>query len=251
MTSEVTPEYGAKFLRERTSSAGSFLDAIPEDAAEMAAAIEKFVRAELPGFTAGLKAHERGMMPKLLKKSGELGLLSIGIPEEYGGLQLPFTYQALIAEKTAINPPFSVSAGVTSCLATLPILLYGTEDQKQKWLPKLASGETLAAFALTEEEAGNCRFLMQILGGPLARRRLSPQRHQNVDIEWRICRPDCGFCTGARFWPLRISGRSKSTRGEPWQRGAQNRAQGILYNKANFRWCSSPSRSPFGPIWRR
>ena len=158
MTSEVTPEYGAKFLRERTSSPGSFLDAIPEDAAEMAAAIEKFVRAELPGFTAGLKAHERGMMPKLLKKSGELGLLSIGIPEEYGGLQLPFTYQALIAEKTAINPPFSVSAGVTSCLATLPILLYGTEDQKQKWLPKLASGETLAAFALTEEEAGTAAF---------------------------------------------------------------------------------------------
>jgi alkylation response protein AidB-like acyl-CoA dehydrogenase len=166
MNTTETPEFGGGFLWDTAASSDPFLNSIPEDAAEMAAAIEKFVRAELPTFTAGLKAHERGLMPALLKRSGDLGLLGIAIPEEFGGLALPFTYQALIAEKTAINPPFSVSAGVTNGLAALPILLHGTTLQKERWLPKLAAGEIFGAFALTEEDAGSSAFQCHSVAEP-------------------------------------------------------------------------------------
>src|SRR5437899_2015822 len=94
-------------------------------------------------------------MPELLKRAGALGLLMIDIPERYGGLGLHKTTSMLVSERGALCASFSVSWGAHTGIGTLPIVYYGTEAQKQRYLPKLATGEWLAAYALTEPQAGS------------------------------------------------------------------------------------------------
>src|SRR5213080_3190 len=89
------------------------------------------------------------------KRAGALGLLMIDIPERYGGLGLHKTTSMLVSERGALCASFSVSWGAHTGIGTLPIVYYGTEAQKQRYLPKLASGEWLAAYALTEPQAGS------------------------------------------------------------------------------------------------
>jgi len=94
-------------------------------------------------------------MESLLKKSGELGLLGISIPEEYEGFGQNFTTSMLSAEVLGGGYSFSVAYSAHTGIGSLPIVYYGNEEQKQKYLPKLASGEYTAAFALTEPGAGS------------------------------------------------------------------------------------------------
>jgi len=91
----------------------------------------------------------------LLRRAGELGLLSADIPEEFGGLALPLTTSTLITEKIGISGSFGVTFGAHTGIGTLPIVFFGNEDQKRRYLPKLASGEWIAAYALTEPDAGS------------------------------------------------------------------------------------------------
>jgi alkylation response protein AidB-like acyl-CoA dehydrogenase len=102
-----------------------------------------------------LENHEFDRSVKLLRKAGELGLLSADIPEEYGGLGLDKISSALIAEKMARAGGFSISHGAHVGIGSLPIVLFGTEEQKQKYLPALATGEKIAAYALTEPGSGS------------------------------------------------------------------------------------------------
>ncbi|MDA7027952.1 acyl-CoA dehydrogenase family protein [Bacillus sp. CLL-7-23] len=92
---------------------------------------------------------------KLFQKAGELGLLGIEVPEEYGGLSLNKKLSGLVAEKMGAGGSFSVSFNIHAGVGTLPYVYYGTEEQKQKYLPKLASGEWIGAYALTEPNAGS------------------------------------------------------------------------------------------------
>src|SRR5437667_1952365 len=94
-------------------------------------------------------------MPELLKRAGALGLLMIDIPERYGGLGLHKTTSMLVSGRGALCASFSVSWGAHTGIGTLPIVYYGTEAQKTRYLPKLATGEWLAAYALTEPQAGS------------------------------------------------------------------------------------------------
>jgi alkylation response protein AidB-like acyl-CoA dehydrogenase len=87
-----------------------------------------------------LENHEFDRSVKLLRKAGELGLLSADIPEEYGGLGLDKISSALIAEKMARAGGFSISHGAHVGIGSLPIVLFGTEEQKKKYLPALATG---------------------------------------------------------------------------------------------------------------
>ena len=91
----------------------------------------------------------------LLKRAGELGLLSADIPEEFDGLALPLTTSTLITESIGITGAFGVTFGAHTGIGSLPIVFFGTEDQKRRYLPKLASGEWIAAYALTEPDAGS------------------------------------------------------------------------------------------------
>jgi alkylation response protein AidB-like acyl-CoA dehydrogenase len=94
-------------------------------------------------------------MPKLLRRAGELGLLMIDVPEAYGGLGLSKTTSMLVSERGALCASFSVSWGAHTGIGTLPLVYYGTDAQKARFLPKLATGELLAGYALTEPQSGS------------------------------------------------------------------------------------------------
>jgi alkylation response protein AidB-like acyl-CoA dehydrogenase len=97
---------------------------------------------------------EPGVMPSLVKKAGEQGLLMIDVPERYGGAELGLLTSALVASSMR-EASFSVAFGAHTTIGTLPIVFYGNEEQKEKYLPKLATGEWIAAYALTEPGVGS------------------------------------------------------------------------------------------------
>jgi len=91
----------------------------------------------------------------LMREAGELGLLGVDVPEEYGGVELDKVTSAIIADRISVSGSFSVTFSAHTGIGTLPIVWYGTPEQKAKYLPKLASGEWLAAYALSEASAGS------------------------------------------------------------------------------------------------
>lgn len=98
---------------------------------------------------------EEGLMPSIVEKAGALGLLSISIPESYGGLGLDFVTSMLTAETVGAGHSTAVALMAHTGIGTLPILYYGTEAQKEKYIPKLATGEWKGAYCLTEPNAGS------------------------------------------------------------------------------------------------
>ncbi len=113
-----------------------------------------FVQREVMPNVEAIDRQEPGLMPGLVKKAGEQGLLSIDVPEEYGGAELGLLTSALVASHLN-EASFSVAFGAHTTIGTLPIVFYGNEEQKAKYLPKLASGEWIAAYALTEPGVGS------------------------------------------------------------------------------------------------
>ncbi len=95
------------------------------------------------------------LMPSLMDKAGELGLLGTSVPERYGGFGMNFNTSMLIAEVLGAGHSFAVAMSAHTGIGTLPILYYGTEAQKQKYLPRLATGEWKAAYCLTEPDSGS------------------------------------------------------------------------------------------------
>ena len=91
----------------------------------------------------------------LLRELGDLGLLGVDIPEEYGGIDLDKITSAIIAESLVHNPSFAVTWSVQTGIGSLPIIWFGTDDQKKKYLPKIATGEVICAYGLTEPSSGS------------------------------------------------------------------------------------------------
>ncbi|MGG0889881.1 acyl-CoA dehydrogenase family protein [Cytobacillus horneckiae] len=147
---------GGSFLIEDISYEQMYT---PEDFTEeqimIAKTTEDYVTNEVVPQVEYLEQHEFDRSVKLLKKAGDLGLLGTDVPEEYGGLGLDKVSSALIAEKMARVGGFSISHGAHVGIGSLPIVLFGNEEQKQKYLPLLATGEKLAAYALTEPSSGS------------------------------------------------------------------------------------------------
>ena len=104
---------------------------------------------------ASLYAHDWTKTRELLKKAADLDLLRLEIPEAYGGLGLDKVSAAYVGEQLAINPSFGGSLGTHTSIGTLPIVYFGTPEQKAKYLPRLASGELIGAYALTEPHSGS------------------------------------------------------------------------------------------------
>ena len=94
-------------------------------------------------------------MSQLVKKGGELGLMGGGVPEAYGGAGLDKIATTVLTEKLSIYGGFAVTHGAHAGIGTLPIVYFGTEEQKQKYLPKLATGELIGAYCLSEPQAGS------------------------------------------------------------------------------------------------
>jgi butyryl-CoA dehydrogenase len=131
----------------------------PEDFSEeqrqIARTASDFSNNEVLPATDEIEAKNFEVTKRLLRKAGELGLLAVDIPEAYGGLEMDKVTSALIADSLSKNGSFSVSFGAHAGIGTLPIVWYGTDEQKKKYLPKLATGEWIGAYALSEASSGS------------------------------------------------------------------------------------------------
>jgi alkylation response protein AidB-like acyl-CoA dehydrogenase len=116
---------------------------------------EEFVAKEVAPNIPDLEQHKEGLMAEMLKKAGELGLLGGAIPEEYGGTALDKVSATILAEKLAGYASFAVSHGGHSGIGTIPIVYFGTSEQKKKFLPSIATGEKLSCYCLSEPQAGS------------------------------------------------------------------------------------------------
>ncbi|MFZ0280025.1 MAG: acyl-CoA dehydrogenase family protein [Bacteroidales bacterium] len=132
---------------------------IPEEFNEeqrmIAQTCKDFLEAEVYPNLEAVEKNDRDLMKSMLKKSGELGMMGISIPEEYGGFGQSFVTQMLVAETTGAGYSFSVAYMAHCGIGTLPIMYYGNEDQRQRYVAKLATGELIGAYCLTEPGAGS------------------------------------------------------------------------------------------------
>ena len=115
----------------------------------------QFLDAEVLPIVERIDKLETGLMPSLLEKAGEQGLLSTSFPEQYGGLGKDFITSTIVNEGLGGGHSFSVAVAAHTGIGSLPILYFGTEEQKQKYIPKLASGEWKGAYGLTEPNSGS------------------------------------------------------------------------------------------------
>ena len=147
---------GGSFLISDTDPASVFT---PEDFTEEHKAIAKTAREfftnEVAPNLEKILHHEPGVAVAALRKSAELGLTSITIPEEYGGLGLDLATAMIAGEQLSGDGSYAGWHGAHTGIGTLPIVYFGTEEQKRKYLPKLATAEMIAAYALTEPHAGS------------------------------------------------------------------------------------------------
>lgn len=147
---------GGEFLIRETDPSEIF---IPEEWSEehkmIAQMCYDFLDTEIIPNLDRMDNMEEGFMVNALNKAGELGLLGISIPEEYGGLGLDFKSSMLAADALGAGHSFSVAYGAHTGIGTLPILYYGNDEQKKKYIPKLATGEWKASYCLTEPSAGS------------------------------------------------------------------------------------------------
>ena len=147
---------GGEFLIKETSYEDIF---IPEEFNEeqdmMAQTTSDFVEQQVLPKIDDLDNHDRDLLTKLVKDAGELGLLGVSVPEEYEGFGQNTVTSMRVVEEIGKSFCYSVAFSAHTGIGTLPILYYGTEEQKKKYLPKLASGEWIGSYALTEPDAGS------------------------------------------------------------------------------------------------
>jgi alkylation response protein AidB-like acyl-CoA dehydrogenase len=147
---------GGAFLIESSSPNEVFT---PEDFTEEHRAIarttEEFWTNEVAPNVEAIQHHEPGVAVSLLRKSGELGLTGADVPEKYGGMEMDLTSMMIIAEQFGRDGSYATWHAAQVGIGTLPVLLFGTEEQKRRYLPKLATAELIAAYCLTEAQAGS------------------------------------------------------------------------------------------------
>ncbi len=147
---------GGAFLLERSSPEEIFT---PEDFTDEHRAIAKttdeFWQKEVVPHIDEIRHQDHALCAKILKKSGELGLTAVVLPEKFGGMEMDLTSMMVVAEGLAREGSYSAWHGAHTGIGTLPLLLFGTEAQKEKYLPKLATAEMIAAYCLSEPQAGS------------------------------------------------------------------------------------------------
>src|SRR5277367_5478079 len=147
---------GGAFLIERSTPDEIFT---PEDFTDEHRAIAKttdefWLKEVIPNIDA-IRHQDHALCSKILKKSGELGLTAVVLPEKFGGMEMDMTSMMVVAEGLAREGSYSAWHGAHTGIGTLPLLLFGTEAQKAKYLPKLATAEMIAAYCLSEPQAGS------------------------------------------------------------------------------------------------
>ena len=147
---------GGAFLVSSTGAEDVFTPAdVTDDQRLIGQTAAEFVAKEVVPLIPELENHKAGLMAQTLKKAGEIGLLGGGIPEAYGGSGLDKVSMTVLTENISVYASFAVALGGTSGIGTIPIVYFGSEEQKKKYLPKIASGELLSSYCLSEPQAGS------------------------------------------------------------------------------------------------
>ena len=154
--SAIAPAAGGSFLLESRSPGEIFtLEDLTDEQRQIAATAFRFGREEILPATADIEHKKPGVLEDLMRKCAELGFTAIDIAEEYGGMGMDKTTSALVADHLSVLASFSTTFGAHAGIATLPLVWYGTDEQKRRYLPKLANCEWIGAYALSEASSGS------------------------------------------------------------------------------------------------
>jgi butyryl-CoA dehydrogenase len=147
---------GGSFLIESRTPAEVFTpEDLNEEQRQFAVTAAQFARDEILPVAAEIEAKKPGALPAIMRKAGDLGLTGVEIDEEYGGMGLDKISSTVITDHLSVLASFSAAFGAQIGIGTLPLVWYGTEEQKKRYLPKLASAEWIAAYALSESTSGS------------------------------------------------------------------------------------------------
>lgn len=147
---------GGSFLISNPTPADCFFpEDFTEEQRQIAQTTTEFALHEIVPASDAIEAKDFAVTRRLIRQASELGLTSVDIPEEYGGLEMDKVTSAIVAENIAKQGSFSVAFSAHVGIGTLPIVWYGTPEQKKRYLPKLASGEFIGAYALSESTSGS------------------------------------------------------------------------------------------------
>ncbi len=155
-TTVTTKTKGGEFLIKETNAQDIFIpEQWNEEQLMMKQTCDDFIDQEITPILDRIDSQEEGLMPSLMEKAGALGLLGVSVPEALGGMGADFVTSMLTTEALGAGHSFAVALSAHTGIGTLPILYYGNEEQKKKYIPKLASGEWKACYCLTEPSSGS------------------------------------------------------------------------------------------------
>src|SRR5438309_8274987 len=147
---------GGQFLTTDANAAVVFVrEDLSDEQRLFGQTANEFMQKEVLPVVEKLYHHDWALTRQLLKKASDLDLLRLEIPPAYGGLGLDLISASYVGEQIAINPSFGGSLGAHTSIGTLPLVYFGSQEQKQRYLPRLASGELIGAYALTEAQSGS------------------------------------------------------------------------------------------------
>jgi butyryl-CoA dehydrogenase len=154
--SPIVAAAGGSFLLETRTPAEVFTpEDLSEEQRQIAATAARFAREEILPAAAAIEAKEPGVLQKLMRKAAELGFAAVDVPEEYGGMGMDKITSMLITDHLSVLGSFSTAFGSHIGIAMLPLVWYGTEEQKRRYLPRLASCEWIGAYGLSEASSGS------------------------------------------------------------------------------------------------
>ena len=248
--SPIVAAAGGSFLLETRTPAEIFTpEDLNEEQRQIAATAAQFARDEILPAAAAIEAKEPGVMAALMRKAAELGFAAVDIPEEYGGMGMDKITSTLITDHLSVLASFSTAFGAHIGIATLPLVWYGTEEQKQRYLPKLATGEWIGGYGLSEASSGSDAMNIR------TRATLSADGAHyilNGEKQWIT---NCGIAglytvfakiDGEKV--LRISGRARHARPDRGRRGAQAGHSRLLHLPAG---AGRTARFPPATCWAR
>ena len=156
ISSPIVAAAGGSFLLDTRTPAEVFTpEDLNEEQRQIAATAAQFAREQILPVADAIEAKEPGALRAALVQAAELGFSSVDIPEEYGGVGMDKVSSTLITDHISVLASFSTAFGAQVGIGTLPLVWYGTEEQKQRYLPKLAGGEWIAAYSLSEATSGS------------------------------------------------------------------------------------------------